>query len=483
MKQLNYLSDIRTKVELNCDKATKFNIENTKIDTINFSKYQISFLLNSSLLKINSKKKSKFKCIMDSSERFKKINKIDLKKKNFREIFEEKQKLEEDKIKKNIFEKFNQGDLFSKSNKDFEEQINKNKFPNFFQKNMSLSFEINFKFPKLSFTLEKFPDEIDPKLFFLQNQNSYEDFINYLEKYKDISKKLNIYFFNFEHENFFSPFEIKIKNEVSGNFNFFLPISVSYFFRSLSRIVQLCLAYHLLINILEKKIKKNKFLKIDIFLETIKKLMIKDQQNEDILLNKKYKKKISNFHNHKLNVVFSNSQNFSSKNFCKNTSKENSFKDFQNSELNISNKNSKSTNYISSKQKFILNINFKNKKSLKESYLKKSNNKNPLIKNSDSNKENTIDHISNSNSNSNSNSDSNSDSDSKSNSESESDTSSQSSLNEEIYNAVNPYEVAYSKLQDELTFYEIEIIPANIVDQEGRIKFFGLEEFYLYLKE
>ena len=119
--------------------------------------------------------------------------------------------------------------------------------------------------------MKEFPDEINPHLFFKQKYSSFEKYINYLKKKKNSNSKLNIFFFNFNFEEFYNPFEIILKNSSQKNdLIFYLPLSITYFFLNCNKIVQYYLAYKIIDFLFKKKLKKKKFINLDIFLEILK---------------------------------------------------------------------------------------------------------------------------------------------------------------------------------------------------------------------
>ena len=309
--------------------------------------------------------------------------------------------------------------------------------------------------------MEKFPDELEPKLFFTQNLNSYSDYIEYLKIFKNISNKLNIYFFNIDHSTFFIPYEISLKNKTFGNFQFFLPLAVCYFLSSCSDLVQLCLINHLLLNIIKKNLKKKQNISIDLFIETVEELNGKNESDKIVLEIKKTARK-SIFHNCKNKKTFF--EGLESKSYIQNSTKSYvKTRSFIKTRSNLSRKSI----FNNDSQKNLI-------KKLKSQKLNKSNKE--IVK--EVKEENdTKSSFSSSKQNSDSNSESRTETDSESY-----DSSSDSSFNEEHYNAKNPYEVQYSRIQHKFTLYEIEIERPGFYLKNGNFEDLKQQDLYLFLK-
>lgn len=177
----------------------------------------------------------------------------------------------QNKSKKNNF--YNKNDLkIQKNNSKNEKNHYSKNNEKFLKNNLSLSFESNNgDFPSLPFTMKEFPDEINPHLFFSQKYSSFEDYINFLKKNKNLKKNFNLFCFKIKDGEFFESFKIILKNNKKSDLIFFLPLAVIYFFLNCNKIVQLYLAYNIINYLFKKKMKKNQFISLEIFLEILEK--------------------------------------------------------------------------------------------------------------------------------------------------------------------------------------------------------------------
>lgn len=133
--------------------------------------FEVNFLLSSSFFE-QSEKTSRMDIMMDNNTEL--LHKaFSFQENNFKEEAQEKQKSLEQTLKKELEERKS---IFKK---------------------ISLSFEIDFKVPKLSFTLKQFPDDIAPKEFFVQNSNQFLDYIGFLQENYLYSEVLQICYFNY----------------------------------------------------------------------------------------------------------------------------------------------------------------------------------------------------------------------------------------------------------------------------------------------
>ncbi len=190
-------------------------------------------------------------------------------------------------------------EISNKNKNDSESKASKFKY----FKKFSISFEINHKIPKISFTMNQFPDEVNPKEFFTQKIGSFREFIDFLKKNHNLSQRFKMYFFNVKHEFFYNPCKIIVKNQHIQERIYYVDFSVSYFLISCSELVQLCFMHHLMQHLYKLKKQHKKFIKFEDFLEVLEILNGEKKDKKTLTVTLKSQARKSIFHRIKMSKI------------------------------------------------------------------------------------------------------------------------------------------------------------------------------------